>query len=947
MQQPLEHWQAKLDRHFQELAREREGSRLPLFAFEHCLTLEELDKAKRLLKEHLAADNCPGAYWLLWVIYATEIGYAYEGDEYWQSFEKETPHWEPFHRYSLKRWFLKFQRIYSSFVPSGPWAEHFSNISWPITHAILPRYLQYQFAGALYQHRFGLAGLSALDSVSIGRLFRTQTYDASTRFEKFLQQEELTGRIVLGLLRQGPQKGQEPIYPAALARIVADLDRVRSTNAWLKETCRTVIDRFRGIGRGLGPSPDRRHGSVTGDRREDSPEKPDIRPSLFLRYSGSGAWAVGVDVPSFMPLASLDSDLRSYLKCTRCRIAGAADTKPAGWTLSGNRRAMLKSWPDPGAALLTFEKSNDILDGLLRTDCRISDGPGWLFRIGLDGRAREIRGRNVHPGTSYILVSLDALAAIPRFASECAVECEGVHAIRISLPDSLASADTAQITSLGLEVSRAIWVWPAGLPCRRWDGQGQSEWLTTEHPQFGFVHDHPVQSYTVYLNDNLELVVDAPKPGDPVFIQLDPLPVGRHLLTVIARRESASNVRDLSGHVELRIREPEPWIPGVAAHAGLIVGLDPHDANLDKLWSNRVDVSIAGPESHAVVCTLSLNNSTGKSILSKRIGGNAKLPVTPPVFRKNLANVVRNKASAWQYLEAAAGKLEVDGGELGKHVILFERDSLPTRLVTRNKSRRMFLYLIDDTGIEDSQPVCHFFPMEQPIRSKKIAVDSIIKGIYPEKPGGLYISQHGPHNDALVVSSGPAEEGFKGLVSSSDMSDILTGKISIAATLRVLAWWFHARLVGFLPEVRRDKIVTQIHDAIYEKICGANWARAEESVMANPTDTRARETLQDRIGRDQRFNAAIGLNTDKFRGNIGQIVEWYTALARRYSVCADPLLCKFAITLAREPHILSEKFPNDLDQLAKKAVSNPDVLRGARCAILFDSSRRPQEEKVE
>ena len=208
---------------------------------------------------------------------------------------------------------------------------------------------------------------------------------------------------------------------------------------------------------------------------------------------------------------------------------------------------MLKSWPDPGAALLTFEKSNDILDGLLRTDCRISDGPNWLFRIGLDGWAREIRGRNVHPGTSYILVSLDALAAIPRFASECAVECEGVHAIRISLPDSLASADTAQITSLGLEVSRAIWVWPAGLPCRRWDGQGQSEWLTTEHPQFGFVHDHPVQSYTVYLNDNLELVVDAPKPGDPVFIQLDPLPVGRHRLTVIARRESASNVRDLSG----------------------------------------------------------------------------------------------------------------------------------------------------------------------------------------------------------------------------------------------------------------------------------------------------------------------------------------------------------------------------------------------------------------
>ena len=117
--------------------------------------------------------------------------------------------------------------------------------------------------------------------------------------------------------------------------------------------------------------------------------------------------------------------------------------------------------------------------------------------------------------------------------------------------------------------------------------------------------------------------------------------------------------------------------------------------------------------------------------------------------------------------------------------------------------------------------------------------------------------------------------------------------------------------------------------------------------MANPTDTRARETLQGRIGHDQRFNAEIGVNIHKFQGDIGQIVEWYTELARRYSVCADPLLCKFAVTLAREPYTLPEKFPDDLEQLVQRAVSNPDVLRGARCANVFHSSRCPQEEKTE
>jgi len=340
-----------------------------------------------------------------------------------------------------------------------------------------------------------------------------------------------------------------------------------------------------------------------------------------------------------------------------------------------------------------------------------------LFRIGADGWAREIRRQNVHPGVSYILVSLNTLYATPTFAKECVIDCEGIYAVCISIPESLSSEQTAEINSLGLEVARTVHVWPTGLPCRNWDGQGQSEWLTTEYPQFGFVHDHPVHSYIVSLNDNQKLVVNAPQPGAPVFVRLDPLPVGRHRLSVVAHRESTSDVGDLSGHIELKVREPEPWTPGVSAHSGLIVSLDPYDANLDELWSNKIDVLIAGPESHTVRCVLFLENSSSEEILSEQIGGNVQLPVVPSVWRRNLGNVVESNKNQWRFLEAAKGRIEIDGGELGKHVLRFERDTLPIRWVTRNLKRRMFLRLVDDTGLEDSEPTCQFFSMAHPAQA--------------------------------------------------------------------------------------------------------------------------------------------------------------------------------------------------------------------------------------
>lgn len=274
----------QVERHFASLAHIRKNTSLPVFAMEHGLSNEDLDQIKSVLKSQCKGGILQTSDWLLWVIYATEVGYNYSGDEYWHSFEDKTPGWDLQYRRRIKTWFRKFQGLYNGIEPSGLWAEHFTIIAWPITHAILPVYLQRQFAKALYDLRHRIATMATLEPQLIGRLLAVNAHIPTTRFREFLEQEELVGRVVLALFGEELTEANQPIFPKTLRRIVADLDKVNSSREWLKETRRVVYDRFKGIGSGVWPRP------VSGVPK---PPLVDIHqisicPKLMLRHSGSG-----------------------------------------------------------------------------------------------------------------------------------------------------------------------------------------------------------------------------------------------------------------------------------------------------------------------------------------------------------------------------------------------------------------------------------------------------------------------------------------------------------------------------------------------------------------------------------------------------------------------------------------------------------------------------------
>ena len=933
---PLDKWQERMKQHFAALADRRSSSGLPIFALEHGLTDAELGEIADQLRSRLTSGQRLMPHWLLWTIYAAEQGYTYEGDEYWQSFEELTPNWDSTDRYRVSAWFSKFQKAYNGVVPSGPWASHFRIIAWPITHAVLPRYLQQQFARTLYELRFTLARTTSIEPMVIGALIANNVYCASTRFEQFLQQEELVGRIVLALLHQDPREGEEPLLPATLDRIVADLEEVRHARGWLKETSRVVTDRFKGIGRGTGPRP--ANGTISLERRLCEP-RPDIRPDLRLRYAGEGRWTLVIDIPNFKSVAALNPGIRQFLRQTRCSLNGASGKKPAGWVLSGNRRAVLKEWPDHSRPLVGFEQSNGTVDHLLESECRMNSGPVWLFQIGKDGIAREIASRLVRPGYDYILVSHNAFDDLLDAMNPCTVDCCGVEAIRISVPCDASAEYIQWLKGRSIELARTIRVWPAGLPGRLWDGEGRSEWLTTEKPCFGIVPDHPVDSYIISLNGGDSKTFQAAASGIPTFIQLPQLAPGTHHLTIRARRSDALEEIGApvahEGFLELRVREPEPWLPGTASHAGLIVTIDPHDATLDVFWENELDLTVFGPHGRQVSPFVSLENAKGEEVYNAQVCPSIDLPILPDVWEKRFLNYLRREKSDWRYLEASSGLLIIEGQELGRYVLRFDHEALPVRWVLRHAGDAVSLRLVDETGQEDMQPKCRFCSFETPAKIEPIDLNASLSGLDVSVPGGLYVAQNGKFYDTVVVSAGLTGGGLEGLGVKPAYERILDNPADVIKHLKILRYWRVARLAGFLANARRRQVTDGLLTRLYGALAGRDWGCAEAELANEPDLQRGFNRLQSLLGHHSGFPTVLRRDGAGIERTGKAVTGWYTDLATRYGVCRDAGLCSFAIDFAGQPIEVTRLYRNDLPTLLRRLMAKPLLLRGARFVALL------------
>ncbi len=327
-----------------------------------------------------------------------------------QTFEAETPGWlkhgdRNWLRNWLRRQFHQFHIKFGGAKPSGPWAEQFTIICWPITHAILPKDLQRQLARILYELRHSFYSDVFDSPLELGELIAGRSLEASSRFQKFAQEPLLVGQIATALLIDDDGRSRTLILPSALRRIAEDLERERQSRAWLLDARKSAA---KATLRGLAPT-----GTVPSGARNSTVEQAReqisalaLEPRLLLYPNGDSSWQVWLEFPDLSPLISRFPLLRDVLIGSRFFVAGSSG-RPfwQGRLLKGHQQVRLESWPKADEPLLRFERSTPEMNYLLSTACLLRPGEKWLFKIASDGLAYELRSKTVRAGQEYIYLA--------------------------------------------------------------------------------------------------------------------------------------------------------------------------------------------------------------------------------------------------------------------------------------------------------------------------------------------------------------------------------------------------------------------------------------------------------------------------------------------------------------------------------------------------------------
>ncbi|WP_437984768.1 hypothetical protein [Sorangium sp. So ce117] len=956
----LRGWNLRLATHFGELARARKD--IPIFALEHGLTPDDVQELSAAIRTHIRLWTPSRDHALAWIAYAAELGYRYAGDEYWQTFEAETPGWtERGDRGWIRDVFVAFREKFGGAEPSGAWAKQFSIICWPITHAILPRDLQQQLARILYELRHSFSAELFDAPLLLGQFIASRSWNTSARFQNLIQEPALVGQIAAALLLQGKEGFRTLLHPTTLRRIGDDVDRERRGREWLRDARRAAEERARIRGLTLGKP------ATTPVQRRDEARaevaRLGVEPRLVLRPMEGALWEVLLELPDLSHLLLRFPHVREVLTDSRCTVAGAAGRPLArGRCLHGPQRIALARWPRSDEVLLKFERIEPQLEYLLRTECLLRPGSSWLFKVASDGLAYESRGMRVRAGSRYLLLSTTPLTRTA-LAGSVDLTCKGVFGVLLDVPSALTPEWEQALRELQVTQAKSIEVWPAGLAAVAWDGEGHGEWLASERPTLAVRSDHPIDELVVSMGDggaSLSLSLTDTPIGEPVFIELPPLGIGLHKFSVAARGgrgADAEVIGDLD--VVMRVREARPWSPGITPHGPLMVEVDPAAPTLEQLWEGKIDLSVRGPAERPLRCRVLMFTHAGGAPSFERQLPAVTLPLAGGEWRRHFeSNVKANEAAQRAYDDARVCEVEFSADELGAFTLRCEREFTPLRWSLRRAPSGFVARLHDDAG--SGAPLIERYSFDQPTVAERL--QGVAEHAAP-RAGGLYVATLRDFKASIIVPSivrGLAELKREPRIDVRDRTPE-----SVSQLLSLARRWGTARLSGDLIAGARQRLVIRAITAhILSLLGGQAWRSAETNVGApNGLADLKRSISQDRseagIGAKLQleYEALADTSPAKRVASLASLAESFrlvppsqsrreiisrprspgsTVVRRVQGVGPDcsTWLAEFALRMASDPVTLEAWAGEHIDASINKLLEVPTLARAARFLVL-------------
>lgn len=949
----LNDWQEKLGSHFSQLRERRLGHlnvRGILYALEHGLHESHLAELRQQIHEWLKYSGPSSQHFLTWAVYSAEIGYQYSGEEYWTTFWRLTPGWQDSQnsRDQIRSAFEEFHQKFNATYPQGAWAEHFTIICWPITHAILPKDLQRELAYLLYELRGSFTPQLLRDPELLGRLIEDAAWNSGARFRQFAQNHTLVGQIATALLLSEEDKDKALILPSTLDRIAADLDKNQRSRDWLGDARRRA-DQIRL--RGLSRSTDGAAELVSATGRILTPLQKQIlelglEPKLFLRRTGPDTWTVHVELPDLTPLIHKFPGVRAVVANQRCIIAGTKGTPLArGALLYGRQVVVLSRWPASDELLVNFEGLDPELKYLLTMECLLRPGPRWLFKVTSDGAtAIQVKTCVVQAGSSYILITRNESGlALPRlYSSPAVVNCEAISAARLDVPEVLSRIYADELRDLSLATASEIQVAPVGLPAAKWDDSGTAQWLSTDRPIIRISAGFEVQGVLLNLvgpsSAKLELNGSA---AWPLFIDLGELNSGVYNLHVVVSRPG--NPTPLFGRLQFTVREPKAWSADIPTATPFEVRVSPATPNLEELWEEKASVELSGPAGRTVEAQIKFCSSSSAVPILERKFGPLPLPCPQSCWSDHWTAITDDKQIQNAYDASTECELTFQCEELGRFVLRSSRESRPVRWIVKQENSGYFvrLELLDD----QTRVFLAHYPFRSPTEFTPMSLDPIL-GFRVSEDGGLFAASTEKYRASIVVP--PVIHSLKWLGAEFLVPHTAQSESALCSLINAIELWAAARAVGSpFAAQRKAGAISALMDEIVRVLCGDEWSRFEREysrASITITDLKnfispakhtplARELL---LKQQQLQTSSADEVTEIVYGLTRSLLDLPVfSTARDHGVSRQQWVTGFAYRMLSAPDSIRSWATQDLVPAIGYLLKNPVLCRVARFAVLL------------
>ncbi|MES2860081.1 MAG: hypothetical protein V4701_01335 [Pseudomonadota bacterium] len=915
----LDELQVQLEAHFGALAALRKPVGYPVYAIEHGQSQQVIGSARAAAALHHQTIGLHQRHWLVWVVLAAEAGYGYDGDEYWPSLEATPGEWRSSSdRHALRTWFEKFHREFAGPTPEGRWAQHFSIIAWPIAGALLPKYLQGHFARHLFHVRYGLSRLADAGADEIGAYLATSGDQRSARYEDFLEQTDLTGRIVLALRDEDLNEPVPRIIPGTLLRIVGDLERRREAGEFLR-AARQVLRSARGtVSTSLDGS---RRPSVDQARAEDI-----VRPPrLVTRRGPDGSGQVGVHMPDFAAAIIQAGLTPTTFGRMRVRMSGEIERWSPGAALLSwsNIDIPLRAFPEGNVPVFEIEGAPAAVRHILEPLMLLEQRPSWLLRQEEDGAFRQVAGNHVRPTQTYVLLTrgaplpelVQALALHP-FATGLA----GINAYFFRTPPTVSAVYRTALQKLGLGHSLRARVEPAGLsPVANVAYDGPS-WAAGEDIMLRLSADFPASEFILELDNDRRSRFAATDAA--IFVSLGALPVGRHKLRVstVAKATHPDAGIDISPVAfDFDVFEPRPWTDVASERAGFRVLLDPPNASLESLLTDQAAISLYGPPGRRVVWRLDTVDASGHVV-----GGGPLVQTRLPMAANGFAPALRRFKDYSDAIDAAHRvDLVADLEELGRQTVRFPHQVAPLRWSL--DPARGHLRLIDETAHDEMIDVARM-DLTSPVVRREASSADLLRGIDLPEPGALFSAAYKGERYVAFVSV-PAADRLTALSDLGVVQDFHPGPVeppqAVVKLIAALQLWRRARPIGRMAALRKAQTLTGLLAELRRTSCGADWS-ASLGANASPNLVRA----QPGVGGSPGFGSLM--RTTGWRDmSLSRLQSEFFRHAQHYQITQDRELADQAVTLAFRPWSFRSTSGVKPSEAVARLLTNRPLVRGA------------------